>query len=302
MFQNAQHGQSTAEYGLIIAAIAVVVMLCLSNMGRSLTHLFSQSSDALIASHSSISSNTEDNHPGSKPSATSIRDYAKEGTGYYKVVNDPDTGKPTLMHMMESSKPANTTSIDGNQFNAIGSMMIANTFRQRAEAESDPELKDYYSKLSTTAYYMGAIEGTLDGVESFSFNTYSKSAALRDFAFNKDSMEHLINNPPANLDQKTYSAVIPLAVEVFNIGQHYDLSHNYYTNADGTTHYMDPLNVNPKGFSSINQLTSFENLKALSAKVLSDNRVDSVPVEVTLTDATQIENHASSPRGSRKRD
>jgi hypothetical protein len=211
-------------------------------------------------------------------------------------VTDPDTGKPKLMTMTESGQPTNITSIDGNQFNAVGSTMIANKLRQLAEAETDPELKDYYTKLATTAYYMGAIEGSIDGVPSLTFEDYSKGAALRDFAFNKDSMKSLINNPPAGLDSNTYASVMPLAVEVFNIGQHYDLTHNYYTSADGTTHYTDPLSVNPKGFTSLTHQINLNQIKAISSQVLSDNKVESVPVEVTLTDATLIDKHASKPQ------
>lgn len=299
MAKGSYYGQSVVEYGLIIAAIAIIVMLGLSNVGNSLTELFSKSSDALTATSSGVSS-SQNNQPGGRPSATSIRDYAKAGTGYYTVVTDPDTGKPKLMTMTESGQPTNITSIDGNQFNALGSTMIANTLRQRAEAETDPELKSYYTKLANNAYYMGAIEGTLDGMSQFSFESQygNRTMALYDFEWQKSGMKHLIDNPPAGLDEQTYASIMPLAAEVYNIGQHYDLTHNYSTNNNGSIEYRNPLDVgkNIKGMASINQVTTLDELKSISAQVLSDNKVESVPVEVTLTDATLIDKHASKPQ------
>lgn len=326
MVNRAHAGQSTTEYGLIIASIAIVAIICLSNLGPNLSQLFKQNSDSLLASQASALEDMPSQANNTKPSATSIAEYDQGGTGYYTLVPDPETGKFKLMTMTESTTPVNVTSLDGSQRNTLGSLRIANTLFQRAEEATNLELKNYYQKMAEKAYYLGAVEGYMDKVVGFSDNAeYTNGNALKDIGTFKREIRDLMKNPPASMDNQTYASVMPLAVEVYNIGQEYEKTLHSYIKPDGSTLNFIPdtrlgaepgsiLKLKPeqvpdiitpgnitRSVVSVDDLISFDELKKISTQVLTDNHVDSAPVEVTWTNAKNIEKQNETHNKNQKR-
>jgi hypothetical protein len=135
-------------------------------------------------------------------------------------------------------------------------------------------------------------------------------------------MTSLLNNPPDGLNQKEFMQVMPYATDVFNISQDYLNTFGKYLRSDGTakgnfgvesrcqgTTCPAGLGTPGSALSDANkvtmtsravtlshttyeQLRSPDQVRSAANTVLTDNKVESVPVESTLTDATVVDTHA----------
>lgn len=170
------------------------------------------------------------------------------------------------------------------------------------------------------------------GYPDTSYN-YRNGNALMDLNSYKNQLISLLQAPPpgaaGSLDYLTATA---LATDGYNIGQKYvqaldkfmttdgkvtmdfgmqDKNHpDWYTSSGGgqiggTFEQADALDYTPNGEAqrmvtqTYDQLVPYDQIKALANQVLSDNKVESVPVEVTLQDATGVD-AITTRRGSNK--
>lgn len=243
----AQPGVSLTEYAILIGLVGIVSILSLQALGGSTYNLFADSSTTLKDKGTLSLLNT----PASAQS--SQQKSGAKGVLYendnYKLTTDPATGK-IAFQLSEGNQgtSSNTTSLDGDKLNTLGTSMIANKFQQLADAESDPAIREYYEELAKASFYLGAAEGKLDGVDALDPNNpnYTSADALRDVITLSQQMAHLLSNPPSNLDKANSTEVIPLAVEVYNIAQTYK---------EGLSDYIGPDGVRTKEFETTTTVT-----------------------------------------------
>jgi hypothetical protein len=202
----------------------------------------------------------------------------------------------------------NVTSVGGDRMNTLGTLMIANQLAKMAETETKPELRNYYAKMAELSFYLGGAEGELDNVPGLNQDVpYCNGDALRDVVSFSQELQSLINHPPENVSKDA----VPLAAEVFNIAQSYKTALSQYILPDGSvvdlvepldTAQQTPGNIltrtdlitgDPPSGISYSQVINYTELQKQAQTVLTDNKVESVPVEVTLQDATQIKSIAT---------
>jgi Flp pilus assembly pilin Flp len=305
-----QTGTTMAEYAMLIGLVGVVSIIGLKALGGSTHQLIAGTGTGL---------KTNNTMSVLKPISTSNSTAPKlKGTGYYAFVTDSVTGRMTLK-MVDGNQgiATNVTSVDGNR-NTLGTLMIANKLQQLADAETDPELQAYYSKMAKLSYYLGGAEGELDDVPDLDLDpgVYNNGQALKDVVMSSQELQLLLQNPPANLQNTAeYAEVMPLAVEVYNIAQNYKNSLSEFISADGTVVSFGSSQANTSGNgspgsalasndlivgnpaigASFDDLISYNDMRSRASKVLSDNKVESAPVESTLTDATEVYEQAVTP-------
>jgi Flp pilus assembly pilin Flp len=307
-----QAGVTTAEYALMLGLVGVVGILGLKTFGGS-TH------QLIAGSGSGLATNNTMNVLAPIPSSLGT---PLNGGGYYAFAKDPVTGQMALQ-LVDGSQgvAANVTSIDGNR-NTLGTLMIANRLYQLAQQENDPVLKDYYAQLAEISYYLGGAEGELDDVPELDQNIdiYNNGQALKDVLDFGKKLETLLNNPPNGFkNSDAFNEIMPLAVEVYNIAQSYKNTLSEYITPEGPVlsfgggvHSVSgngkpgsALNNNTldaggivagkRATTSYQDIVPYDQMRKKAAVVLSDHKVESAPVESTLTDATAIYTEATAP-------
>jgi Flp pilus assembly pilin Flp len=303
-YRTAKTGVSMAEYAILAGLVGVAGIVALKTFGGSVHNLLGITGQGLETNNTLSVLKAI---PAGNSGAVTLK-----GSGYYRIVTDPATGLPTLkLSAGVNGVPTNVTSVAGN-FNTLGSLMLANKLDQLAQAETDPALKDYYARLAKLSYYLGGAEGELDDVPGLDLpvDQYTNGHALKDVVSYGQELQQLLNNPPANFQQsRAFKEVMPLAVDVYNIAQNYKNSLNRFIEPDGTilSFGAGPESTSGNGKagsvltnsaleagSEVNNthydnLISYSQMKTRSKQVLSDNKVESVPVESTLTDATVVD-------------
>jgi len=324
-------GVTTTEYALFAGLLAVTAIAGLTVLGGSVNGLFSGADTRLSAPNTlSILAPVQPaktivvtNAQAASPQANLqiSNPTAYKGSGYYAVVTDPVTGMPKLqLTDGTAGEVKNVSSVDGNQLNALGSLMLARKLDQIASEQTDPQLQDYYGQMAKLAYYMGAAEGELDDVGGLHVTTildgrkYSNGDALRDLNQYHAQLETLMQNPPGGVNPQEFGTVLPLAAEVYNIGHNYVNQLNAYIKPNGevTNNFKtDPIvrNSGPAAGStfrlietmipggtptgkSYEQYVSYTDLKNTVTTVIKENLPVSQPVETTWNDATVIDTHS----------
>lgn len=324
--QNRSLGVSVAEYALLGALLAVLGIAGLEMLGGSVSGLFTHSENRL-ASANTLSlldvSPSAASVPVSKvpPQSNDQSNGWFKGGGYYAMVSDPATGKPMLKIVDGTAgEVKNVSSVDGNQLNALGTLLLARKLDELSNQQTDPELKDYYGQMARMAYYMGANEGELDDVPGLQVTIalngttrYSNGSALKDLFSYKTKMDALMNNPPSGLDMAEFSQVMPLASEVHNIAQNYmnSLSSLISPTGEVVGNFKLPKDLR-SGFApgssvrlaqdmqvtegnvnkSYEQYVSYDTLKTTVTGVLNNYQDVTQPVKTTLTDAVEVDTHA----------
>lgn len=325
--QNHHPGISATEYALFAGLLAVTAIAGLNVLGGSVSSLLSASDTRLSAPNTlsvlaPIPSAQVGKPAGNSENPDSGSPLPYKGSGYYAVLTDSATGMPKLQLTDGTAGGVkNVSSVDGNQLNALGSLLLARKLDEMASQQTDPEIKDYYGQMAKLAYYMGAAEGELDDVAGLHLITvidgrkYSNGDALRDLNQYHAQLDTLMQNPPPGINPQEFGVVMPMAVEVFNIGHNYvnQLSDFIKPNGDVTANFkVDAANRDdgPAAGSTFRQIDhlipggtptgkSYETympyteLKSTVATVLAKSvPVLSQPVETTWTDATAIDTHA----------
>jgi Flp pilus assembly pilin Flp len=313
-------GATITEYAILIGLVGVVCIIGLKALGGSLTHVLSAASNGMAADNTLNLLN-----PIEKPPATASLNL--KGAGYASI--QMRRGQPFLqVGLSGQGVSVNSTSIDG-KFNTLGTMMIANQLDQLAEQETDPALKAYYRQLADVSFYMGAAEGEIDGApgldlgDSDAVGTYSRGNALQDIYRYHQTLSNLLANPPDGLNKQEFLQVAPLGTDVYNIGQNYLNTFGKFLTSDGTAKGnfgiesqcvgntcpagtgtpgsalsdASQVQLTAKAVSLIDktyeQLRTPDQVRSAASNVLSDHKVESVPVESTLTDATVVDTHAA---------
>lgn len=320
--KSSEAGNTLTEYGLAIALIALLGFTGLKVLGGSVSETLGsvKQNEAPLMRMASL----DFGGTGTAPSMTVAQgNVPLTGKGYYTLAIDPATGIPSLKATDGGGSTAtNATSIEGDQWNTLGGFHIADSLEELAKAQTDPAAQDYLMQMAKTAYYLGAAEGELDGVQGFEFpDDYTNLHAYRDVLKFQSELKSLMSKPPAGIDPALLREAMPLAVDVYNIAQTYSNSlapivsqypnQNFGTNALGANHNFgsgtpgsmleaaDKLVAELDTRADLNnklsytQIMSFTQLKNTAQQLLAANNLDSEPVKATFTDAEMIEGAAA---------
>jgi Flp pilus assembly pilin Flp len=305
MDRMSQSGVTLAEYAVCLGLVAVATVAGLKLLGGSVNDLF-------IGVNNSVDSNKAAVAGGVTPfsltpvNQSSVPAQPFSGTGYYKMVTDPATGLPTLKLVQGGSGNVNVTSVDGNLANVFGSSVIADHLKELASLATDPATKDYYNSLAQSIYYMGGAQGELDSVPGLELKAatddqpdpYNKADALRDLMVYQTQLMDSLKNPPANVDSKALAAILPYAVDAYNIGNSYANTFKE-TLSQGGNGVIYQSNVTlPSGTLTVNttiqptqnaydQIVSLDTLKKNSEEVLARESVS--PITSTIQDANTVD-------------
>jgi Flp pilus assembly pilin Flp len=353
--QTAHYGVAIAEYGLLLALVVVVTIGGLTLLGNSNFNLFAQSGNAMSElgygeftplkdmSDKQLAVTGAGVMPGAPGSKPQSKIYLKGG-GYYTMIVDPASGQPILKLINGTSGVnVNVSSVEGSRYNALGSIMLANKLDTLAEAQTDPKLKDYYGQLAKYAYYMGGAEGVMDNVQEVSqgnvmrgvvdpstgiMQTYTLGDGLRDIFSYRQTLQGLLENPPASLNASEFHQVMPYVMDVNNIAQNYLNNFQSFITPDGkvSQNFGDPAQCHstaeyggcdlgtpgpgaslanatsavanpPNGHQMIginyHLLVSLKKLKANAAKLLANYKVADLPVVTTFQDAEVVDAHGA---------
>jgi Flp pilus assembly pilin Flp len=289
-----QPGVAVTEYGLLLGLVGLLALTGLSTLGGSTSNLLRMAGDSLghigegfwksfdksametasINSAPSVSSTDTKtaavsnirSHPGRHTTVSVATTIHPAGGGYYNMSVDPTTGQPVLKIVDGSAGVnVNVNSVEGSRYNALGGMMLANKLDELAAAQSDPILKDYYTRLATYAYYLGGAEGVLDNIPEISgakvmfgyvdvatgsLKTYTMGDGLRDIYNYQQQFRSLLANPPTSADPSEIEAVLPYAADVSNISQQYLNAYQQFITPNG----LVPQNFGDPSFCSASVL------------------------------------------------
>lgn len=304
-------GVSMVEYAVLIGLVCLVSLLGLQSLGTSTKQLLSDSGQTLEI----------DNTLGLLQKQVNQKPANLTGSGYYVIVKDPVTQKPKFQVVEGNQATAtNVTSIDGDRMNTLGTIMIANRLQEMAEAETDPELKNYYAKMAELSFYLGGAEGELDDIPELTLppDQYTNADALKDILTLSSKMKNMLNNPPSGLSPDKFNEVMPLASNVYNIALNYKNKLGAYIDPNGYgIKQFDTINPNPgassgtgepgsvftnpelvpgeiqNGYVSYSSVVPYKELKNSSEQVLGNKKVKSEPVKSTLNCANKIDRKAS---------
>lgn len=250
---QSQNGISLVEFSVLAGLLVLTALITLQLLGVSISNML-VSMGPELKSRSTLSL-LDSKYPGQPASLYGqtlqsgvVAEHIK-GSGYYALEANPQTGQPALRLVDSSSTEVkNATSLEGNQMNTLGTFMLARTLDALAGQQTQPELQDYYSKMAKLAYYMGANEGEIDDVSGLSQGTaYSNGDALNDLMSTQRALNDMLQNPPAGLNPQAHAALLPLAVDAFNIAQNYVNHLETFIDANGSV---------PKNFSTLNPDTN----------------------------------------------
>ena len=302
-----------AEYAILLVLLGVLSIASLQGLGLSIFHL-PNSVAKTMETHSTLSVlDIKPTFASSQPAP------ALPINGYYKVVTDSATGKPSLQLVNTNEEAVNVSSVDGNQLNTLGTFRLADYLDQLAQRETDPGIQDYYAQMAKLAYYMGANEAELDDFDKYSLSTrYSNGDALQDLMGQQSALQALMLNPPPGIKSQDLANVLPVTSEVFNISQNYSslfskfvgpdgkVTSNFSTISqgtfakglgsamrDGTTTQPSSLNFQLRN-KSYDVLVPYDQLKAQVKVTLSQNKLPDTPVVTDFKDAVTIDSAANS--------
>lgn len=324
---NFQAGHSLSEYALMIGLLSMASFLSLQGFGINLSSLFQLQTTKLSSDNTlSLLERPTTQNPSNVAAGPATTRLNLKGSGFYAIVPNPATGKPELKLVDASGGVTNVTSVDGDQFNILGTLRIARKLDKLAEQQTDPALQDYYARMAKLAYYMGAAEGELDDVSGLSIYVkvskykYSNGDALQEVADRHRELATLMQNPPPNFDLQQFNQVMPLAAEVFNIGQNYlnhldkfvasngNVTKNFGNKvagdsnagsgngtAGGSLTMVDGLkNAGKLRGTSYENFIAYDSLKSTVAGLLDNNKIKAAPVKTTLNDAREIDTVSAS--------
>jgi Flp pilus assembly pilin Flp len=327
-------GNTLTEYGLMIGLLALASVAGLKFMGSSTSDLLG----GFSTTHPSVNKMMKIDFSSYARSGVwgdaTGSEISLKGRGFYTQTVDPKTGKVEFK-VTDSSNgiSTNATSLEGDQWNILGQIRLADTLWQLAGQQTDEASQDFILSLAKASYYMGAAEGEIDGVNTFQMfdlegmeNNYGKINAYYDIRRLQGNIQALLSNPPANLDKQTLQQVSAMALDVYNIGQSYvttlkpaveyaeregKLGFNLKLDISGvdqpgialTMTRQDAVNCdklscgNPQSNGGPDIEEVFQNnivlLREMSQKVLASSGTATAPVVATLTDATQIDHTAT---------
>jgi Flp pilus assembly pilin Flp len=327
MHPNRQPGNTLSEYGLIGALIIALALGGLMALGGSLNN-------ALAGFNTGLKSRKI----VAKPPQTGITaSYNGQdanhlpGAQHNIVIRNPNTANPSLQILNNTGSNVVVAGIDGSRENTLGTIMLANTFDTLAMQEPNPETAAYIRKLAELSYYLGATQGVVDGVKTLAIPAsdprtyYHPASALSDIFLYHKEMTQLVMSPPTSIQPDTLRQLMPLANEVTKISQSYLDHYAPYINKRGEVSWDVSLDM-IRGSGTVggafttqvsgqytfgtfydqdytySELVPLQDLKNKAKKVLTDNRVESVKVEVTLTDAQQTDKMAETFEGISKQE
>lgn len=319
-------GNTLTEYGLALGLVALLGIGAMQVLGTSTSGTLGgvkNNEDSLLKMANLDF--TGDQAPSLYNGNVEIK-----GNGYLVLTPDPNTGLPVLM-MTDSNTGSvkNATSIEGAMWNTLGGVKLGDSLMALAQEQADPAVASHLKLMAEKTYYLGAVEGELDGVQNLErVDSYGNIHALKDLMRLQSELKTLMENPPAGMTPETIMASMPLAADAYNIAQTYHERLSQYLTGNPDDNFSMPSNIEsgfgagrpglalanstlavPQSLSSLgidpNMQQNIENvfdiptLKSVANQVLNDNQVSSAPVEATFNDAQQIENWRNRKRGYR---
>jgi hypothetical protein len=304
-YHRSTQGVSLAEYGALTALLLITVMGSMQLLGYSISDLLSQSQQTLT---------TQSTISVLNPIPSSA------GNGLSPQLNSPNTGiaQPAMgLTDTGNNYTNNLTSVEGTQLDTVGSLILGKQLQALADAQTDPEARDYYAEMAHLAYYMGAAEGELDNVVGLDLGSeYTDGDALQEVYDKQKALKALMDNPPANLKVSAgdQEMVLALATKVYDIADLYSSSlSRFIKNGKVTTHfdmgnnesgdgtpgniYKNAALLKPKNSglskSSFEDHVDYNEMKSLADKVIAQHSATKT-VETTLKNAKKIDETSTS--------
>ncbi|MDF3055509.1 MAG: hypothetical protein K0Q74_1416 [Gammaproteobacteria bacterium] len=315
-----KQGNTLTEYSIVLGMICVIGLLSVKTLGNS---IFSNLDSANQSEQTMMKMATLDFSSGAQMTGTKLLqgNVPLKGKGYYTVTVDLQTGYPSLQITDNNSGSArNATSIEGNEWNTLGSFHLADTLTKLAASQSDPQVSEYIQKLARLSYLAGGAEGKIDGLSAFNRDlevgnsiSYGNIDAYNDIKAFKEELKVLMNTPPAQMSPDLSKQVLPLAIDVYNIAHNYVQALAPFSKSQNQDFYISPpagkshvtempgqaLVANSSQITyeyvrprpvSITDLMSDEQLSKLAKDTLTRNDVSlTEPVQATWTDAVTLE-------------
>ncbi len=279
------HGNTATEYAIVIGLVGVLGIAALTGLGDSVYKVFLNTSSQLGGLNAD-GGNTTDRAASDEP----LNDGPVQltGPGHAILTTDPATGEPRVA-MNQNGGNSNATSVDGNQWNSLGGMRLANALEELAAQQTDPTAAAWMQEMAKLAYYQAGAESMLEGqmitpldpglVDSrMNGQAYTAANAVTDLKTYQAQLKNMMQNPPAGISQADRVKALAFASDAHNIAQ--DMV---------TTHAakLDP-NISPGG-APFDQLVSLDNLKSDAKAALASSSVTSQPVETALNSAVKLD-------------
>lgn len=313
---KAERGNTLMEYGLVLSLVAILGFAGLQLLGGATSDKLSsvKKSEKPVMQLVQLDFRTPLS-PNVSIASGSFPLPAK-GDGYYTLAIDRATGQPVIkLTDSTTGQVTNATSIEGKEWNTLGSVHLASALEDLAKAQTDPESRRQIEEMARIAYFMGACEGEIDGVPGFEApDDYMKLHGLKDLQTLQTQLLPLMQNRPPGMDNQTYLEAAALATDVYNISRTYTETFASYIASD--TNFTLPSNVeNGMGAGSpgeaftvepvlrdfggqelrdnhIEEYFTLDQVRAYAEQLLSNNKLDSVPVEATFEDAVDLDEKA----------
>lgn len=281
-------GNTTTEYAIVLGLVGVLGIMALGGLGGSLGKMLGNTSSNL-AKLPGLDAGLTTNRAGD---AETLNSGSVEliGPGHSLVGVDPETGEPRIIVSTGNGSNANATSVEGNEWNMIGGMKLAEALESLASEQSDPAAAAWIQEMAKLAYYQAGAEGVLEGqvispfdpvlVDSFmKGQQYGEAHAVSDLKTYQAQLKQLMENPPAGISRDVQLKASALASDAYNISKGYVDSHS--PNLDP---HMAP------GGAPFDRLLNLETLKADAQNALHNSNISSKPVETALGDAVKLDN------------
>lgn len=281
---NAFRGNTKTEYAIIISLVAVLGIGAVAGLGGSISKLLKGKELNGGQNDSGAYHMTMLDFNGPRASQGSN---APSGTGYYQVVMGPD-GRPQLVPVNGNGANTNATSVEGNDWNALGSLMLGKSMMDLADAQTDPAMKAYLQELADKIFYLSGAESELDDIPYLSIEpsdkgrnnnkNYSKGNALEDIYSLKNEIRAMLDDPRMQqLSPQDQIMATAYGADAYNIGQEYVNSLSQFIDQNGNVakNFGDISDCNRLGCSAGNSKPGSVMQKA---DKLSTAYNDSVPM------------------------
>ncbi len=286
---KAYPGSTKTEYAIIIGLVAVLGIGAATGLGGAISKLFQGKELSGGQNNSGAYNMTLLNFNG-PPGAAGDSAKAPKGTGYYQVTLGPD-GRPQMVLMNGNGANSNATSVDGNQWNALGTVMLGKSMMELAAAQTDPDMRAYLQQLADKMFYLSGAESELDDIPHLSIEpsdkgrnhnrNYSKGNALEDVYALKNEIRDLLNDPRMQqLSPQDQILATAYGADAYNIGQDYVNALHQFIDQNGNVprNFGDMSDCNSLGCSAGNTQPGSVMAKAGKLSTAYDNMVPMVEV------------------------
>lgn len=292
-FRNA--GSTATEFGILVALVVLLAVGGLMALRGSITNLLAGLSGRTAISNpgSIIGSNSPGGSaPGKGSSGGSV--ILQGGKGYMTL--NLQSGGPVLQPVQSGGGAVtNATSVDGNHWNSIGTVMLGNTLQQMADQQSDPKAAAFLAEWAKYGFYSAQAQSIREGmpivgIEQMTNNPqvtnpiYTPQNALVDlYTYQQQMMTLMKQPPPPSLSQADYASALAVMTDMYDIGQ------GYINQSGVSSASLASMQAGQAQTEQAATLIDYSQLKTQSIAYLQNQNIPTTPVKVTVTDSNKLD-------------